>query len=169
MDIVDSILDKLQSKYVIWWVDAVHHTDRHMMCDVWCDVMWCVMCDLQDEGNSDNYDNDDWWSSHFLIISLERPLMVHASCWIWGIPRLTNILHALQQIKWLADIKYVFFLQIYVWWVESLKTGKLITKYGDNVNSEPNQHLSMWLDDETQIVLNMLGVKETNYTRVDFI
>ena len=36
MDIVDSILDiyKLQSKYVIWWVDAVHHTDRHMMCDV---------------------------------------------------------------------------------------------------------------------------------------
>ena len=25
------------------------------------------------------------------------------------------------------------------------------------------------MDDETQIVLNMLGVKETNYTRVDFI
>ena len=34
MDIVDSFLDKLQSKYVIWWVDALHHTDRHMMCDV---------------------------------------------------------------------------------------------------------------------------------------
>ena len=33
---MDSILDiyKLQSKYVIWWVDALHHNDRHMMCDV---------------------------------------------------------------------------------------------------------------------------------------
>ena len=126
------------------------------------------MCEIQDRANGDNYVNDEKRSSHFLIISLERPLMVHASCWIWGIPRLTNILHVLQQIKWLADIKYVFLLQIYVWWVESLKTGKLITKYGDNVNSEPNQHLSMWLDDETQIVLNMLGVKETKLHQSGF-
>ena len=33
----------------------------------------------------------------------------------------------------------------------SPQTGKLITKYGDNVNSEPNYHLPVWTYYQTQI------------------
>ena len=36
------------------------------------------MCEIQDRANGDNYDNDEKRSPHFLIISLERPLMVDA-------------------------------------------------------------------------------------------
>ena len=42
---------------------------------------------------------------------------------------------------------------VYYEWGGSLQTGKLITKYGDNVNSEPNYHLPAWTYYETQNII----------------
>ena len=42
---------------------------------------------------------------------------------------------------------------VYYEWGGSLQTGKLITKYADNVNSEPNYHLPAWTYYETQNII----------------
>ena len=47
----------------------------------------------------------------------------------------------------------LFMQYVYYEWGGSLQTGKLITKYGDNVNSEPNYHLPAWTYYETQNII----------------